>query len=159
MARTITLELTDEQEQKLVLLAQQLNLPIESVLLRSLQKNLDTPPQPQPPDSITQLFEHLHHAIQTQQAIAIAPADELTTQIAQRLKSSQTILDFQIINQQLVLSVNPNPPKPSFAVSSPEDLSQLPPALTEIAQRLHHEDPNTRLQAVDDLAGWYREQP
>jgi ribosomal protein S8 len=157
MARTIILELTDEQEQQLLRQAAQLNLPPESVLLRSLQTDSNGSPPP-PSDSTTQLFQNLRQAIQEKQAIAIAPANELTLQIAQTLKASQIILEFQVSNQQLVLSVNPNPPVPSFTTSTPEDPPQYPPELAKIAQQLQQTDPTTRAQAIIDLAGWYREQ-
>jgi hypothetical protein len=159
MARTIILELTDEQEQQLLRQAQQLNLPIEGVLLRSLTQN-STPPALHDEASmlrfflLSDLFSTMRAARLAGQTTTEVPATEIVLNLLQTIKGGELITDFQIVERDgqrhLLLHLAPERDKPAITSSPQFDWTDptLPPELAVILKDLNHEDPFTREQAV-----------
>jgi hypothetical protein len=176
MARTIILELTDEQEQQLLRQAQQLNLPIESVLLRaalqipqgSLMQN-SSPPAPHDEEYmlrfflLSDLFSTMRAARLAGQTTTEVPATEIVLNLLQTIKGGELITDFQTIErdgqQHLLLHLAPERDKSAITSSPQFDQIDptLPPELAMILKDLNHEDPLIREQAVISLGELARE--
>jgi HEAT repeat protein len=165
MARTIILELTDEQEQFLLQQAQQLNLPIESVLLRAalqIPQGLLNPIQPDDQDiyaSLSCLFIQMRQARLAQETTTQVPLTDIALTFTQFMKRSGQITGFELINTPdkpyILLYLNPHIPK----IPSPSKDNQVPisPQLATIVKDLDHEDPNVRIKAVQALGELARE--
>jgi hypothetical protein len=118
MARTIILELTDEQEQQLLRQAQQLNLPIESVLLRSITQPSSLQDLPNKEYMlrfylISDLFSTMRAARLAGQTTTEVPLSDIALTFTQFMKRSGQIASFELIHDpedsHILLHLNPNP--------------------------------------------------
>ncbi|MCU0570231.1 MAG: hypothetical protein MUF49_27115 [Oculatellaceae cyanobacterium Prado106] len=166
MARTIILELTDEQEQQLLRQAEKLNLPIESVLLRPI-----THPLPSLSYSeedllrfflLSDLFNTIRAARLVGQTTTEVPATETTTNLLHILKGGALITDFQPIERDqqhyLLLHLTIDGDRgTAFRTLSDEPELSLSKEFTAILKDLDHEDPQIREQAVIALGEFGRD--
>jgi ribosomal protein S8 len=138
--------------------AQKQNTTLENLALTSLQKayGIDQSIYPNLTPAIVDFFIALRDGMNTGQPTVQTPADNINLQIAESLKRSGVLLDFQVNDQQLTLHINPNPP-----VSPPlsdMDLAELDPEFAKIVEDLKHGDENTRYQAIQKIAQLYGQQ-
>jgi ribosomal protein S8 len=158
MARTIILELTDEQEQQLLRQAEQLNLPPESVLLQAI-----APTQPDAQDlyaALSCLFIQLRQARLDQEAMTQVPLTDIALTFAQFMKQSGQITNFELVNPSdaphILLHLKPHLDQ-HFSLLQPTDGQSPSPQLASILKDLDNEDPNIRIKAVQALGELSRE--
>jgi hypothetical protein len=175
MSTTLTIELSDELEQHLIAQAEQLNMPIEKVVLSSLNQsiNLVTKPATQTQANYIQIAEMLmqiREAQQSRQSTALIPANPLTLNLATQMQEMGfigNITQTETDNKSLLeITLNPeNGDRPTLTVldeinafmaehSIAEGLS---PELIPLLNDLKHPDPVVRSSAIQALGTRYHE--
>lgn len=160
MSNPLTIQLPPNLEQKMLHQAQQQNTTLEHLALLSLQKDYGVSQDINPAsiNSLEDFFNAIRTAIQTGQPIVQTPANDLSLQMAESLKSTGILLDLQSSDQTLTLYINPTPPPlviPSFPNIDP---SSLDPKIAKIMQDLKHEDETVRYHAIQAIAQWHEQQ-
>jgi hypothetical protein len=156
MARTVVIELPDDLEQQLVSQAEQLNLSLETVVLRSLTQTLN-PPLPTVQQTLVAYVVIAETLTRIREAKLAGQT--ITLHLAQVMKEGGTIRDFEIVkerDQQLLIHLQPQPISEDRDRSTLEvNQSDLPQELQSLLQNLSSEDPNARVNAVVALGELY----
>jgi ribosomal protein S8 len=158
MTNPLTIQLPPNLEQQMLHEAQKQNTTLERLVLGLIQKHYEVNPDinPENINSLEDFFNAIRSAKQTGHTTVQTHINDHYLQIAESLKRSGTLIDFQVLGQQLILNVNPHPPKyPANIKPLDIDPSTLDPDLAEIAKNLKHKDPEIRIQAIQDLVAWH----
>ena len=174
MSQTITIQIPDDLAQDLASQAEQLNVSVENLVVRSLstlahtadgEERSDTSSNDTNSDigeAIAHLLSTLHNAKNTGQNTLQTPLLPATIHLASLLKKYGLIADVQFTPgyppTHLTLSVAPSStldPLPLPELKE-QDIS-LAPKQTEILQAINHEDPQIRMQAIAALGELYGE--
>jgi hypothetical protein len=164
MARTLVIELPDDLEQQLVSQAEQLNLPVETVVLRSLAQTLTLPlPDVQQTVgayvAIAETLTRIREARLAGHDSTEISCEPITFHLAQSLKDGGTIHDFEVVGQEntthLLIHLGPQPVPNDRDDSDLWDRSDVPEELQSLLQNLGSADPTARIEAVVALGALY----
>jgi ribosomal protein S8 len=175
MAKTLVIEVPDELEQQLIVQAEQLNLPIESIVLRSITESIG----PSTPSTliaqatyflVAETFTLIRKAQSGGQFKIEIPVIPTTEKILVSLKQYGFIVDFQPseLHPQTHRIVYLNPGQPHHAAKGEDapvqkpmrnstEVQNLSPEVAKIIQDLQQDDVATRLTAIDALRDLYLE--
>lgn len=161
MSNPLTIQLPPNLELFMLQEAQKQNTTLENLALKSLQKDygVNQSNYPNLTPSIVDFFIALRDGMKAGHPTVQTLVDESNIQIAESLKRTGVLSDFQVAGQQLILSINPHPPKhPLAEIPLDLDPSVVGSELAEIAKKLKHDNPETRMQAIHDLVAWHEQQ-
>jgi ribosomal protein S8 len=157
MSNPLTIQLPPNLEQQMLHEAQKQNTSLEHLVLGLIEKHYDV--RSTNISSLEDFFNAIRTAIQTGHPTVHVPVNDFYLQTAESLQRTGVLTDFQVKEQHLILHVNPHPPKHPLADMSLDlDPSVVGSELAEIAKKLKHDDPDTRVQAIHDLAAWHEQQ-
>jgi ribosomal protein S8 len=160
MTTPLTIQLPPNLEQQMLHEAQKQNTTLETLVLKSLQKDYGTQQNSDhnPTTSILNFFSALSNGMKTGQPTVQIPVDEITLEMAKNFKRNGTLLDFQVSAQQLTLLLKPPVPK-SATIPPPSaiDLAELDPEIAKIVKDFKDEDENIRAQAIQNIARWHEQ--
>jgi ribosomal protein S8 len=157
MSTSIILELPLDLEQRMREEAQRQHTTVEALIVQKLQQDYPEDDAPQI-DSLEDLVNAVYFAVERKQASLKMPAAKTFIEMAESLERTGVLLDFQVRDQVLILSINPHPPKyPLTSDLIESNPSELEPDLAEIAARMENENPQTRMQAIHDLVQWHEQ--
>jgi hypothetical protein len=173
MSTTLMIELSDELERHLTAQAEQLNMPMEKVVLSSLAQSIRPKPTTQTQANYIQIAEMLMQirgAQQSGQSIVLVPANPITQNLATQMQEMGFIGNFTQIETDnislLEITLSPeNSDRPQLTVldeintfmaehSIAEDLS---PELIPLLKDLKDPDPAVRSSAIQELRNPYYE--
>jgi ribosomal protein S8 len=161
MSKPINIQLPSNLEQHMLQEAQRQNTTVEKLILQSVQKTYADVEDNHVTKNISleDFFCAIHDALNSQQTTVQVPANDIFIEMAENLKNTGILLDFQIIAQQMILYINPTPPPPPHTLSLGDiDTSKLDPEAARIVEALKNENANVRGQAILALAQWYKRQ-
>jgi ribosomal protein S8 len=161
MSEPIPIQLPPNLEQHMLQEAQRQNTTVEKLILQSVQNTYADVGDNHivKKFSLEDFFGAIHDALNSQQTIIQVPVNDIFVEMAENLKSTGILLDFQIIAQKMILYVNPTPPPPPPTLSPDDiDTSKLEPEAARIVEALKNENANIRGQAILALAQWYKRQ-
>jgi ribosomal protein S8 len=157
MSTSIILELPLNLEQRMREEAQRQHTTVEALIVQKLQQDYPEDSAPQI-NSLEDFVNAVYFATGRKQTILQVPATKTFTEMAVSLKHSGVLLDVQVRDQVLILSINPHPPKYPLNFDLTEsNPSEMDPGLAEIATRMENENPQTRMQAIHDLVKWHEQ--
>jgi ribosomal protein S8 len=160
MTNPLTIQLPPNLEQQMLHEAQKQNITLETLVLKSLQKDYGTQhnSDPNPTTSIVNFFSALSNGMKTGQPTVQIPVDEINLQMAESFKHNGTILNFQVSAQKLILHLKPPVPKSAAIPPVSEiDLAELDPDIAKIIKDFKDEDEHVRCQAIQNIAKWHEQ--
>jgi ribosomal protein S8 len=160
MTNPLTIQLPPNLEQQMRHEAQKQNTTLETLVLKSLQKDYGTNPSSDSNSttSIVNFFSALSNGMKTGQSTVQIPVDEINLEIAENFKRNGTLLDFQVSAQQLTLHLKPRAPKSATRPPlSAIELAELDPEIAKIVKDIKDEDENIRVQAIQNIAKWHEQ--